>query len=92
MKLYTLFYLFMPNGISHSYQLDQSISVLRFVGCKIVETDQRPRSVASDLGLHRLSMPHKKHARLVWATLCKINEYHVSQSSRRFNPFMTSFL
>ena len=25
--------LFRPNGISHSYQLDQSISILRVVGC-----------------------------------------------------------
>ena len=28
--------------------------------------DQTPRSAASDLGLRRLSMPHKKDARLIW--------------------------
>ena len=31
------------------------------------EPDQMPRTVASDLSLHCLSMPLKKHARLIWA-------------------------
>ena len=30
------------------------------------DPDQTPRSVASDLGLHCLSMSHKKDARLIW--------------------------
>ena len=42
-----LFNPFRPNGISLSYQLDQSISMLR---------------VSSDLGLHCLHMSHKKDA------------------------------
>ena len=72
---------FKPNRISQSYQLDQSISVLRVVGSyfsfvfkfwlKILEAnsgnpDQTPRSAASDLGLHCLPVSHKKDARLLW--------------------------
>ena len=30
------------------------------------DPDQTPRSAASDLGLHCLSMSHKKDARLIW--------------------------
>ena len=33
---------------------------------------QTPRSVASDLGLHCLSMSHKKDARRIWVKLIKI--------------------
>ena len=69
---------FMPNGISHRYQLEQSISVLRDVRWYFIifiqiliennarnsgDPDQTPRSVASDLGLHYLPMSHKKDAR-----------------------------
>ena len=61
-----------PNGISNSYQLDQSISVLRIIGlysnfritiCKqTVET----QNAASGLGLYCLRMSHKKDARSIW--------------------------
>ena len=67
--------------MSHSYQLDQSISNLRVVGwyyhshsnsnrrfCKQTvegDPDQTPHSVASDLGLHCLPMSYKKDARLI---------------------------
>ena len=68
-----LLYPFKPNGISHSNQLDPSISVLRDVGCffhlfsnfnillaNSGNPDQTPRSAASDLGLHCLPMSHKR--------------------------------
>ena len=60
----------MPNGISHLYQLDRSISSLRvFIFIQILiehsvskqwRPDQTPRSAASDLGLCCLRMSHKK--------------------------------
>ena len=61
-----------PNGISHSYQLDKSISVLRVVGwycfifiqILIEYSVSKQRSAASDLGLHCLFMSHKKEASL----------------------------
>ena len=61
---------FKPNGIYHSYQLDQSISVLRIVRFipMLIEhsvtnsgdPDQMPRSVVSDLGLSCLPMCRKR--------------------------------
>ena len=72
---------FKPNGISHCYHLDQSISVLRDAGCyfsvcsnfhrtfckQTVETLIRCRFLAaSDLVLHCLPMSHKKEARFIW--------------------------
>ena len=77
----TAFNPFMPNGISHRYQLEQSISVLRDVSGiynfyesfnrKIMQAnsgdpDQRSHSVASDLGLHYFAMSHKKDDRHIW--------------------------
>ena len=71
---------FKPNAISHCYQLDQSISVLRIV-CwyftfysnfnKTLKAnsgvpDQTPCFVTSDLDRHRLHMSHKRDARLIW--------------------------
>ena len=71
----------MPNGIPHSFQLDQSISYFRVFGWyfpflfkfqkKLLfansrETDQTPRYVASDLVLYCLPMSNKKDARLIW--------------------------
>ena len=66
---------FKPNGISQSYQSDQSISVLMVVGgdfrflfkiyrifCK--QTVVTPVA-ASDLGLQCLPMSHKKDPRLI---------------------------
>ena len=68
-----------PNGIPHSYHLDQSISVLRVVGWyfsvwfkfyKNISKQWRPcwtpHSAAPDLGLHCLPMSHKKDAGLIW--------------------------
>ena len=34
------------------------------------DPDQTPHSVASDLGLHSLSMSHKKDARHIWVNKC----------------------
>ena len=74
----------MPNGISHRYQLEQPISVLRDVWWyfsflfkflyKIMQAnsgdpDQTPHSVASDLGLHCLPMSHKKDASHIWVKM-----------------------
>ena len=62
------------------YQLNQSISVLRVVGwyfsflfnfksilkANSGDPDQTLQNAAPDLGLHRLPMPHKKDAWLIW--------------------------
>ena len=71
---------FKPNGLSYSYQLAQSISVLRVVGCyfsflfkfeyTILEansgdSDQTPQSAASDMGLHCLPISHKNTTHLL---------------------------
>ena len=56
----------MPNGISHPYQLDDSISSLRVIvqyvssPFKYLKYIHRPRSVASDLVLCCLPMTYKK--------------------------------
>ena len=70
---------FKPNGISHLYQMEHFISVLKdiwwyfsslfkfqynILQANSGDPDQTPRSVASDLGLHCLNMSHKKDARL----------------------------
>ena len=80
----------MPNGISHRYQLEQSIFVLRdvgwyfslvfkfkwnFVQANSRDTDQTQRFAASGLGLHCLPMSHKKDARL----RLKRNVYHFKE-------------
>ena len=73
---------FKLNGVSHCYQLEQSIFVSINVGlyfsfylnfnrtfCKQTverDPDQTPRSVASGLDLHCMSTSHKKDARLLW--------------------------
>ena len=65
---------FMPNEISHCYQLDQSISVLNcpfplgsiFHFYSIFSIIFCEQTVASDLVLHCLPMPHKKDAMLSW--------------------------
>ena len=73
----TAFNPFMQNGISHRYQLEQSISVLRHVMWNFIfiqvlieiyaSKQWRPysdaHSVESDLGQHCLPMSHKKDAR-----------------------------
>ena len=71
----------MSNGISQSYQLNQSISVLRVVGwCLFIfiqilieysiansgDPYQMTGSVASYLGQHCLHTSHKRDARLIW--------------------------
>ena len=64
----------MLNGISHPYELDESISNLRLLGSKFqflsnfkstfrkqtAEPDQTLRFAASDLALHCLTLSHKK--------------------------------
>ena len=78
------------NGNSLYYYLEQSISVLRDVGWyfsflfkmkeNIIEAnsgdpDQMPHSAASDLGLHCLTMSHKKDALLICINI-KTGEYN----------------
>ena len=75
---------FKPNGISHYYQLDQYISVLRDVGsifhfysnfnltfCKqLVETLIRRRVLRRLIWVCTVcSMSHKKDARLIWVKM-----------------------
>ena len=88
-----MFNQFKPNGISHYYQLDQSIFVLRVVGwyfsflfefllnnllANSGDPDQTPRFVASDLGLHCFTVFHKKDARLIWVKEDKMTlEYNI---------------
>ena len=94
----TAFKPFIPNGISHSYQLEQSISVLRDVRWyfsflfkfqkKIKQAnsgdpDQTPHSVASDLGLHCLPMSHKKDALHIWVKNAIILQSHKSSTNLR---------
>ena len=76
----SLIYPFKPNGFSNSYQLDQSIFIIRVVGwyfsffkifielsiSKQCNPDQTLHSSASGLGLHCLPMSHKEDARLIW--------------------------
>ena len=81
----------MPNGISDSHQLDESISK-GSLGSKFqfhsnfktyillansAEPDQTPRSVISDLVLHCLPMSYKKDVRLKWAI--NVDSYHPYQ-------------
>ena len=51
--------------------IEQSVS-------KQGDPDQTPRSVASDLGLHCLSVPHKKDARLIklWVKAFSVRSFH----------------
>ena len=77
---------FMPNGISHRYQLEQSISVLMDAGwwfsfllknillANSGDPGQTPRSVASDLGLHFLPASHKRRLGLYGLAWCRISK------------------
>ena len=75
---------FKLNRISHYYQWDRYISVLRVVSRYFTfsfkfslnillansgDPHQMPHSVPSDLGLHCLPMSHKKEARLLWVNM-----------------------
>ena len=71
-----------PNGLSHPYTLGVSICHLRGDKCMfffifvLFVTEifvSKQHNAASDLGLHCLSMSHKKDARLMWVN-------HVSAS------------
>ena len=86
-----------PNEISNSYQLDQSIPILRVVGryffifiqFLIIEysvsnsgdPDQTPHSPASDLGMHCLPMSHKKGARRIWVIVAEMSSYIIKVST-----------
>ena len=69
------FNLFMPNGVSHYYQLGESFSNLRVLGSKFqfhsnfksifCKLDQMPRSEASDLVLYCLPMTKKKGVKVL---------------------------
>ena len=78
---------FKPNGVSHCYQLEQSIFVSIDVGwyfsfysnfnrtfCKQTVKTLKPRSVASGLDLHCMPTSHKKDTRLLWfkRKLCRL--------------------
>ena len=85
LSLQTVFLnLYLPNGLSHPYQLDESILHLRGVWCNFsflsyfwwkfmlansVDLDQTPRSAATDLGLHCLPRSQKWDARLIWVNV-----------------------
>ena len=58
---------FKQNGISNSYQLDQSISILRVFECNFSFLPNfnfafSKQTMVSDLGLHCLPVSHKKDA------------------------------
>ena len=60
----------MPNGFSHLYHLDQSISVLKVVGCIFqfysnFKSTFCKQTAVPDLVIHCLPMSHKKDARLI---------------------------
>ena len=70
----------LPSGPVHPYQLGESIS--NFLGCLAhifililfrieiyVSKQCRPRSAASDLGLHCLPRSQKWDARLIWVRM-----------------------
>ena len=72
---------YLPSGLFHPYQLGESISKLgvwgvlfhfclifdkNFMLANSVDSDQMPRSAASDLSLHCLPMSQKWDARLIW--------------------------
>ena len=50
-----------PNALSYPYQYEELFFIVK---ANSGYPDQTPRSAASDLGLHRLSMSHKKDAML----------------------------
>ena len=97
--------LFKPNGISHSYQLDQPISILWVYLGGIFhfyknfnrifssgDPDQMPQPVASDLGLHCLHMSHKKDARLIWISAVYIHSVTCIQILVHNGPLYLLFL
>ena len=72
------------NGLSHCYQLDESIYILRgvrsifsflfhfsmkFMSTNRIAPDGTPHFVASHLGIFCLPMSHEKDARLIWVKL-----------------------
>ena len=77
----TAFNQFMPNGISHRYQLEQSISVLRDVRWYFSFLFNLNRKLCKQtvetLGLHYLPMSHKKDARHIWVKKCNYFAYHI---------------
>ena len=82
LRMQTYMHIFNPfksNGISNSYQFDNSIFVLMLVVFlifiqKFIEysasrqwrPDQTPRAAASDQGLRCLLIPYRKDARVIW--------------------------
>ena len=58
----------MPNGISHPYQLDQSISAF-FTNLSRTFCEQKVGILIRHRVLHCLPMSHKKDARLEWVKL-----------------------
>ena len=72
-------YPYLPSGLFHLYQLDESISIFRGVWCTflifnrflkdIPVSKQCTLSAASDLGLHCLHMSKKWYASLIWVKL-----------------------
>ena len=73
------------NGISHPYNLDESIFSfkgtrcyfqflfyfpIKFMSTNRIAPDGTPRFAASHLELFCLHMSHKKDARLIWITNC----------------------
>ena len=71
----------MTNGLSHTYQMDESTFILRgtgsdfsslfhfsmkFMSANRIALEETPRFAASHLGLFCLPMSNKKDARLIW--------------------------
>ena len=78
---YRYFNPYLPSGLGHPYQLEESISNFRGVWCNVsfyfifwlkflyansADTDQTTRSAASDLDLHCLLKSQKRGAWLIW--------------------------
>ena len=78
--MFDIFFPYVTNGLSHPYQMDQSIFILRCIGSNFsflfhfsmkiksanrIAPDWMPRIAASHLGLFCLPMSHIKDARLI---------------------------
>ena len=57
--------------VTYNLFIDIFMLSIFFYQQKTVETDETPHSAASDLGLHSLSMSHKKDTMLNWVNASK---------------------
>ena len=70
----------MTNGLSHPYNLDESILgelgvnfhfSIKIMSANRIAPDGTPRFAASHLGLICLPMSHKKDVRLIWVKITR---------------------